>query len=83
MTARPTLVFIRHHEIGARVFPHGSELEPDLLTQDDINKLIDKGVLKEYDSSERRSLFRLFPTFSDCKETESLTDDELKAYTLP
>jgi hypothetical protein len=78
---RPTLVFIRHHEIDGRIFIHGSELQPDLLAQDVIDKLIDKGVLREY--PERRSLYRPLHIFSGCKEREPLTQQERDAYALP
>ena len=80
---RPTLVFIRHHEIDGRIFIHGSELQPELLAQETIDRLIDAGALKEYDSSERRSLFRLLPAFSGCNEREPLTQQECDAYALP
>jgi hypothetical protein len=79
MTARPTLVFIQHHEIDGRIFTHASELEPGLLSPEQVNKLIDRGVLKEYDSSERRSLYRLLHHFSSCSETERLSTEELAA----
>ena len=82
MTARPTLIFIRHHEIDGRVFSHNSELEPDLLSQETVNKLIDAGVLKEYDRRDRRSLYRLFPAFSGAKEKEQLDNDELDEFAL-
>jgi hypothetical protein len=78
---RPTLVVIRHLEIGGRAFSHGSELPPDLLTQDEVEKLLDEGRLAEY--AERRSLFRLFSVFSGAKEKEPLDRHELTAYALP
>jgi hypothetical protein len=83
MTARPTLVFIRHTQIGDRAFSHNSELPPDVLTQEQIDKLIDQGVLKEYDRRDRRSLYRLFPAFSGVKEKEQLDNDELDEFALP
>ena len=78
---RPTLVFIRHCEIDGRAFTHGSELEPDILSQDQVDKLLDAGFLKE--CPERRSLYRLFPAFSGCKQREHLSEEELDALALP
>ena len=77
---KPTLIFVRHSEIGGRVFMHGSELPPDLLSQEQVNKLIDQGILAE--CPERRSLYRLFAPFSGCKEQESLTKTELSELAL-
>jgi hypothetical protein len=77
---RATLVAIRHFEIGGRVFHHGSEIMPDLLSKESADKLIDQGVLREY--RERRSLYRLFAPFSGAKEKESLDDDELNKLAL-
>ena len=78
---RPTLVLVRHLEIGGRAFTHGSELPRDLLTEDEVGKLLDSGRLAEY--PERRSLFRLFSVFSGAKEKEPLDRHELTAYALP
>jgi hypothetical protein len=77
---RPTLVVIRHLEINGRVFAHGSELPPDLLTQEEAAKLLDAGSLVEY--PDRRSLYRLFHLFSGSKEQEQLTKEELSAHAL-
>ena len=77
----PTLVFVRHTEIAGRTFAHGSELPPDLHTQDEVAKLLDHGWLAEY--PERRSLHRLLSVFSRCKVTEELDAHELRAYALP
>jgi hypothetical protein len=78
---RPALVVIRHLEINGCVFAHGSELPPDLITQDEADKLLDAGSLCEH--PERRSLYRLLPAFSGAKETEPLDSDEKTEYTLP
>jgi hypothetical protein len=78
---RPTLVAIRHLEIQGHVFHHGSEIMPDLLSKESVDKLIDQGALREY--PERRSLFRIFSQFSGCKEREQLDKDELDAFALP
>ena len=77
---RPTLVVIRHLEIDGRSFTHGSELQPDLLTRGEVDKLLDEGKLAEY--PERRSLYRLLSAFSGCSEKEHLTNEELAAHTL-
>jgi hypothetical protein len=76
-----TFIFVRHSEIGGRVFTHGSELPPGTLTKEVVNQLIDAGHLKEY--QDRRSLFRIFHRFAGCSERERLSQDELAAYTLP
>jgi len=44
---------------------------------------IDQGRVREYDSRDRRSLYRLFSRFSGCEETELLSDVERTAYALP
>jgi len=80
---RPTLVFIRHCQIGSRSFAHASELPPDALSREQIDKLIDEGRLTQYDSDQRRSLYRLFAPFSGAEEREVLTREELTALTLP
>ena len=77
---RLTLVFIRHHEVNGRLYHHGSELPPGALPQETVNQLLDQGVLCE--CPERRSLYRLFAPFSDTKETEAFTKEELTVYAL-
>jgi hypothetical protein len=79
---KPTLVFIRSFNLGDRLFRHGDELPPGVLGQDDIDKLLDSGRLAEH--AERLSLYRLFPSFSGCSESERerLSDDELAACAL-
>jgi hypothetical protein len=74
-----TLVVLSHRQIGERRFLHGDELPPDLLPREAIDLHLDRRELAEYDSADRRSLYRLFAPFSACTEAESLTQDELKA----
>jgi len=78
---RPCLVFVRHTEFGDRAFPHGSELPPDFLGDEAIDKLLDSGRLVEY--RERRSIYRLLHVFSGCSEREPLTDKEIRMFALP
>ena len=78
---RPALVVIRHLEIGGQTFAHGSELQPDLLTQEELDKLLDAEWVCEY--PERRSLYRLLSAFSGAKEKEQLDTNELTEYRLP
>ena len=78
-----TLIAIRHLEIDGRVIAHGTELKPGLLAKATVDKLLDQGSLKEYDSADRRSLHRLFAPFSGCEEREQLTKDELTELSLP
>jgi hypothetical protein len=77
----PTLIFVRHTDLGDRRFHHGEELPPGLLPPEVVDQWLDHGRLKEH--PERRSLHRLFPCFSGCKEKEQLSDDELTSYGLP
>jgi len=78
---RPTLVFVRHTEIGDRQFHHGDELPPGLLPREVVDQWLDHGRLQEY--RDRRSLYRLLPAFSGCNEAEPLTPEEINAYALP
>jgi hypothetical protein len=77
-----TLVAVRHFEIAGTVFTHGCEIMPGRFSKEVVNQLIDQGVVKEYDTADRRSLYRLFPMFSGCEEKEPLTQAELTAYAL-
>jgi hypothetical protein len=77
---RPTLVFVRHTDLGDRMFHHGDELPPDVLPSRVVDQFLDSGRLREV--AERRSLFRLFHVFSGCKEREPLDEHELAAYGL-
>jgi hypothetical protein len=78
-----TLIALRHLEIDGHVVAHGCEVQPGRLAQATIDRLIDQGSVREYDSKDRRSLFRLFSKFSDCDEQEHLTEDELDSLGLP
>jgi hypothetical protein len=77
---RPTLVTIKHFNARDMRFTHGMEIAPGLLSDDEVNQLIDGGYVKE--SKERRSLYRLFHRFSGCAESENLDADEIESYTL-
>jgi hypothetical protein len=77
-----TLVVIRHLQVGDRRFHHGDELPPDLLPLAAVNLHLDRKELVEYDADERRSLYRLFSSFSGCSETERLSNQELAALAL-
>jgi hypothetical protein len=79
---KPTLVVIRHLQVGSQQFGHGSELPPDLLPREAIDLHLDRKQLIEYDSNERRSLYRLLHRFSGCSETERLSNEELAACAL-
>jgi hypothetical protein len=78
-----TLVAVHHLEIEGRVFHHGAEIMPSLISRATLAKLIDQGRVREYDSRDRRSLYRLFSRFSGCDETEQLSDVDRAAYALP
>jgi hypothetical protein len=78
---RPTLVFIRHCDLGDRAFTHGSELPPHFLSDETIDRMLDSGRLRE--CPERRSLFRLLHVFSGCAEREPLTQQESDEFALP
>jgi len=77
-----TLVFLGARKINDRLFHHGDEVPPGLLPPETVNQWLDQKWLAEYDFSERRSLYRLFASFSGCKEQEPLTKAELAAYAL-
>jgi hypothetical protein len=79
--AASTLIAIRHLEIEGHVFAHGTEIMLGLLAKDAIDRLIDQGSVREYDSKDRRSLYRLLAPFSGAKEREPL-DAELTAFGL-
>jgi hypothetical protein len=78
---RPTLIFIRAHQIDGHQFLHGDELPPGIVSQEAVKLLLDQGFLEQ--CPQRRSLYRLLAPFSDCKEQEQLDNKELKAYALP
>ena len=72
---RPTLVAISHREINGRLFHHGSEIPEGLISGDLLDQWLDKGWAREM--PERRSLYRLFATFSGCTEREHLGAGEV------
>jgi hypothetical protein len=71
----PTLVFARHGQIGSRQFLFGEECPPGMFTPETINQALDEGWLKEYDSSERPSLYRLFHRFSGSEQNQPTNGD--------
>jgi hypothetical protein len=77
-----TLIAVHQLEIQGRIFHHGSEIMPGLIPAATLAKLIDQGRVREYDSRDRHSLYRLFSKFSGCKESEPLTEEEIEAYSL-
>ena len=58
---------------------------PSTLTQEQIDRALDQGVLREYSPNERRSLFRLFRAFSGYQgeQKEGLTQEEVDELALP
>ena len=77
-----TLVSNGTNEINGRRFNHGEELPPDLLSRETVDQWLDRRWLHEYNTADRRSLYRLFAPFSGCSQTEPLTREEL-AFILP
>jgi hypothetical protein len=68
----PTLVFIRAHYVGGRLVHRiGDECPPGMFAQETINQALDEGWLKEYDASERPSLYRMFHRFNGCKQEDA------------
>jgi hypothetical protein len=70
----PTLIFVRHGQIGTRHFQHGDELPPNMLPREIIDHWLDERWLAE--AADRRSLYRLFHHFSGCSESEQLSNEE-------
>lgn len=67
----------------ARGFPHGAELRPGLLTQTEIDGLIDERKLEEVDPGIRRSIYTLFVEFSGVELSKPIPlDSELACYAL-
>jgi hypothetical protein len=75
-----TYIVNGHHEISGVQLRHGDEA-PSLIDGEVRDWWLDHRWLIEYDSSERRSLYRLFSAFSGCTETEPL-DSELKQFAI-
>jgi hypothetical protein len=73
--SRPTIVFLRHSQIGSRHFEFGQELPDGLLPPEVVGVWIDQKWIVEVDSAERRSLYRTFYRFSGSKEREPLTKE--------
>jgi len=76
----PTLVFIGSRQVADHQFQHGDEVPPDLLSQEQIDQMLDQKVLAEI--PQRRPLYRIFAPFSGAKEREPL-DAELIEFALP
>jgi hypothetical protein len=65
-----TIVARSHRTIEGKLYHHGDEIPPGLLSDEAINRMLVNREVDEYNSADRRSLYRLFHRFSDCKETE-------------
>jgi len=76
-----TYIVHGHHEISGVQLHHGDEAPPSLIDGELRDWWIDHHWLIEYDSSERRSLHRLFPQFSGSSESEPI-DSELKQFAI-
>ena len=77
-----TLVVLGTREVNNRRLAHGDELPPNLLPPEVVDWWLDHKWLVEYESSEHRSLYRIFAPFSGAKEREHLTTDELRELAL-
>ena len=77
-----TIASIGQREFAHRVFQHDEEVPPTLLPSEAVDWCVDHKQLRDHDSTERRSLYRLFSEFSCCSEKEQLSDDELIRYAL-
>lgn len=76
----PTLIVLKHLQVGDRQFRHGQEISPDLLPQEAVDMHLDRKELIK--ANERRSLYRLFRRFSGCSATERLSAEEYAALAL-
>jgi hypothetical protein len=77
-----TLVVIKHLQVGNLQLCHGEEVPPGLLPRELVDQWLDNGQLREYQSVERRSIYRLLPSFSGVTEREPLARSELTAFGL-
>jgi hypothetical protein len=77
-----TLVARGMRTIDGKRYAHGAEIPPGLLPAEAVDWMLDNRELTECDASERRSLYRLFASFSGCTETESLTQKEIDELAL-
>jgi hypothetical protein len=78
---RPTLVIIGPRMIGERQLHHGDELPDGLLSQEQVDKMLDEKLLAEI--PERRSLYKIFAAFSGVKQKQQLDAEELCQFELP
>ena len=76
-----TYVVLGHHEISGVQLRHGDEAPPSLIDGQLRDWWIDHRWLSELDSSERRSLYRVFSAFNGTTETDPL-DSELKKFAI-
>jgi len=78
----PTLIFIHARQIGDRLFRHAEELAPGYLSEQDIALALDHGWLREIHPSERRSLYKIFHSFSGCTKRQPLDPGETDQLTI-
>jgi hypothetical protein len=78
-----TLAAVQPRQIGTVLYQHGEEIPAAAIPEGQLDKLVDAGWIRAYDTSERRSLHRLFAPFSGSKESERLDKAELTAFALP
>jgi hypothetical protein len=81
---RPTLVFIRAQYVDGhlRHWPQ-SEVPPNLLSDQQIDLMLDRGELAEVDASQRRSLYRTFFRFTGATPEQPMTREQLEQFSLP
>ena len=78
-----TLVFIRAHYVNGKLAHRfGDEVPPGLFPQKTVDEALDQKWLAELDSTQRRSLYKIFAPFSGCKECEHLSTKEQAFYKL-
>lgn len=75
----PTIICVRHLQIGNRQFHSGQEVPPGLLPDDEIAVRLDRHELAEV--RERGAIYRLLHRFSGCSEKERLSSADCE-YTL-
>lgn len=77
-----TTICIGSHELAGQRFTHGEEIPSSVLDGELRDWWLDHKWAVEYDSTERRSLYRLLHRFSGSSETERLSNQELAACAL-
>jgi hypothetical protein len=78
----PTLIFIRHGQVGDRQFHFGDELPPGLVSQEVVDHWLDENWLKAHDSTQRPSLYRLFARFTGATPEQPLTQEQAEKFCL-